>query len=95
VRTWRRAFITERCGRCGKPIETGAPVQEIQPLAGLRRPKLRCVACADEAEPVDLPALVARQIPMTPMAHIRTGLDTLPLDFKQRQMGREPGEDDD
>jgi hypothetical protein len=54
----------------------------------------RCAACADEPVPADLPPL-AEPEPIVPMAHIRTGPDALPFDYKMASAGREPGEDDE
>lgn len=98
MRTWCRAFIDERCGNCCAPIAAGDPLLEFI-LTGVKHPKVRCVKCADALgyqPPVDLPAPVAREsVPFSRMAHIRTGADALPFDFKRRQGEREPGEDDD
>jgi hypothetical protein len=94
VRTWRRAFTDERCGHCRKPIAIGDPLLELH-ITAIKSPKLRCPTCAGYPPPDDLPPLVERvPIPVTPMAHIRTGADALPFDFKARAAGeREPGEE--
>lgn len=50
MKTWRRATLTEPCGRCGKAIAEGAPELVIT-VPGLSRRIVRCVSCA--GEPVD------------------------------------------
>lgn len=52
----------------------------------------RCAACAGEPVPADLPPL-AERTPIVPMAHLRTGPNVLPFDYKQAQAGRDPGEE--
>ena len=54
----------------------------------------RCATCAGEPVPEHLPALM-EQAPIVPMAHIHTGPNALPFDYKMAAAGREPGEDDD
>lgn len=93
MRHWRRAFLEERCGRCRRPIERGDPLLEFH-LAAIKLPKVRCVQCADYPPPDDLPVLV-EPVPVvaTPLVHVPTGAGVLPLDFKTRQIAREPGEE--
>lgn len=86
--------MDERCGKCHTTIRRGEPLLEFF-FAAVKHPKKRCVACADYPLPDDLPALVDRApVSTAPMVHLRTGLGMLPLDFKTRQVEREPGEDD-
>jgi hypothetical protein len=92
MRHWRRALCARLCGRCGHVIERGKPMLVIE-LPRLSHTKVRCDVC-DGPAPPDLPALVEHQIPITPMAHIRTGVSALPFDYKLAAAGREPGEDD-
>lgn len=82
---WTRAGRGVRCGACDAPIASGEPVARFE-IAGLRRVLLRCVACAGEAVPCDLPAPVVTIGPtptpiarMTRVQAIRTGID-----WKQR-----------
>ena len=91
VKSWRRAFYRQLCGRCNEPIESGAPVLIVQ-LTGMARQLLRCVVCAGPAPP-DLPELVeqmaATQAPMVPLKHVAR---PLAFDWKRAQAGeREPG----
>jgi hypothetical protein len=89
------------CGRCGEGIERGLPVFWIAVGPRLRP---RCVLCADESVPADLPELGARtpitptpKAPRTPLfASIDkfSSIGQLGRDWKERQAGREPGEDD-
>ena len=94
MRTWRRAFTDERCGLCRREIAKGDPLLELK-IAAIQAPKLRCPMCAGYPPPDDLPPL-AEQVPMpvTPFAHIRTGVGALPFDFRRAQSGeRDPGEE--
>lgn len=93
MKRWTRAQVDQLCGLCGKAIEFGAPLLQIQ-IAGMRRAFLRCQGCAGEAVP-DLPLRI-ETAPLRPKVAIpvRIGSVTLPRDFKVAQGGREPGDDD-
>lgn len=91
-REWTRAALDKLCGLCGELIEKGEPMLELT-IAGISNPKPRCKVCAGPAPP-NLPPLVEHMPAFTPMVHIVTGPDALPLDFKHAQAGeREPGEE--
>jgi hypothetical protein len=94
MKTWLRALLATKCGGCGAPIEAGTPMQ-VWIWPGLRRRKVRCPACADEAPPVDLPLLSTTEyVTPTPLLNLRLMADMLPLDWKTRGAGgREPGEE--
>jgi hypothetical protein len=97
MRTWTRARRARICGRCGEIIPKAAPLLEVYIEAGgysLKLPKLRCATCAGIPVPDDLPPLVERSNVITPMVPIPVGVGVLPLDFKARQIAREPGDDD-
>ncbi len=81
-RLWLRSQVAVLCGRCGKEIAAGEPVQQVS-LLGLRRPLWRCQGCAGEAPP-DLPANVVRSSTtkaMTPIRKLKVP------DFRKRQTG--------
>jgi hypothetical protein len=93
VRTWTRASQKETIcgGPCTHPMRKGDPLLEIR-IAGINGGKdillKRCATCANEPVPEDLPPL-AEPEPIVPMAHIRTGVNALPFDYKSAQAGRE------
>ena len=94
MKTWARAKLERRCGFCGNSIAVGEPFLERW-IAGHGWKKVRCIKCAGELAPDDLPLLMPRLIaavPMTPIAPMRP-VRGLALDWKQRQAEREPGED--
>ena len=83
MRTWARARRRVTCGGCGEPIYPQQPVQEIR-VAAVRRTLLRCLQCAGEPVPADLP--------VAPLVQPRKSLGvqsmrTMVLDWKQRQSG--------
>lgn len=98
MRTWVRATFLAMCGKCGREIRAGEPLQQVRCQGygptPVERVRVRCTACADGEPPADLPVRVERTFePIAPgMARLSTA--SLPLDFKARQMAREPGEDD-
>lgn len=100
MRAWDRARYADYCGHCGRAIAMGEPRYVITPNRS--RAFIRCVACAGEAVPEDLPALVeALPVPIAPIAPIpkpftldRRPLSSLASDWKTRASGRDPGEDD-
>lgn len=97
MRTWTRAIDVTLCGGpCGHRIQTGDPMLEIRlDILSKSRRLLRCVRCAGEPVPVDLPPLFSKTIQPTPTAlvHIATGANALPLDWKSAGAGREPGQE--
>lgn len=54
MNTWSRAAALTLCGRCTRYIEKGEPLFLI-PVDGVKKPKQRCVNCAGEPVPADLP----------------------------------------
>jgi len=91
MRTWTRVTLHEWCGLCHSEMLRGAPILRIT-IATMKRSLFRCVNCEGPA-PSDLPPLIEPlPIPTTPLVHIRTDRDSLPLDFKSAAAGeREPG----
>lgn len=89
-----RARVAGRCGgRCGQRYQVGDAVLELR-VPELANRFYRCEACAGEPAP-DLPPLASRPIDRTPLVHIASGPNTLPLDWKSAGAGeREPGADD-
>lgn len=82
-----------RCGLCNGSIPKGDPLIRVDvPL--LKRQLFRCKVCVGPAPP-DLPPLIERSpADPTPFAHILTGANALPFDFKRAAIGeREPGEE--
>ena len=96
MRTWQRARIETACGACGRKVAEGDPILLLQG-AGWSTPKYRCPEHADENVPDDLPPLPTHEELVNRQPQVRLGhvIDGLPLDFKQRGAGREPGEDDE
>jgi hypothetical protein len=88
-RTWRRAAMAMKCGRCGTEIPQAAPMLMIT-IDRVARPVVRCVACEGPAP--ELPPLVDRP-PAAAFPFTRFTPGMLPLDWKQRQGSREPGEE--
>ena len=96
MRTWIRARQDLACGGCGARLAKGAPCVEVvieKGVFSVKAKRLRCPTCAEMPVPADLPPLVEHDNTIRPMAHILTGVGALPLDFKARQMAREPGEE--
>ena len=93
MRTWNRARSDGHCGSCRAPIAVGSPVLLIRFGGDTGRALVRCVACEGPAPP-DLPTLVELKVIPIPIPMTRFAAGMLPLDFKSRQMAREPGEDD-
>lgn len=89
MRTWRRAEFEQLCGLCHRQIAIGEPVLIISIGETIRLP--RCAACVGPAPP-DLPPLVERRS-IEPQVMTRFGPGMLPIDFKHRQVGRDPGEE--
>jgi hypothetical protein len=89
-RTWRRAAMSMKCGRCGAAIVQAEPVLMIT-IDRVARSVVRCVACEGPAP--ELPPLVDRTPPAVAFPLTRFTPDMLPLDWKVRQMAREPGEE--
>lgn len=89
-RTWTRTQTATLCGYCHAYLPTGRPVQLWQ-VPGVKRPTVRCEACADGPAPPDLPAVILAGRTTKRMTHLSRAL---PADFKMAQAGREPGEDD-
>lgn len=94
MRTWVRTPLDRRCGGpCQDTIPKGSPMLLIRP-ATLGRDLVRCVRCAGDTPPADLPPLVERSIPtFEPQPLVRAGTVKLPFDFKLAQVAREPGEE--
>jgi hypothetical protein len=63
MRTWTRTVTDMLCGGCGAFLAKDAPIQLIT-WTNLKRPKVRCEACA--TEPV--PAVVPPRVAATPLA---------------------------
>jgi len=63
--SWERAALDQKCGRCGQRIYRGQPMLQIA-IPALSRPLRRCLQCAGEPVPADLPPLVDVQMPITP-----------------------------
>src|SRR5262245_53172520 len=74
VREWTRAIFQCNCGGCGNPIYVGQPMLRFR-VESISRPLARCLQCADEPVPKDLPTLEQLQpAPIRP-----TGQSRLPL----------------
>jgi len=56
VKEWRRELFGSGCGSCARVILRGQPVLVIT-LPGCSVKKLRCIDCAGEPFPKDLPEL--------------------------------------
>lgn len=68
-------------------------------IVGVERQYLRCVECAGEPVPANLPDLPARSIGIQPTRILRpeqsfAAVGHLAGDWKMKQAGREPGEED-
>lgn len=97
MKTWTRAAVLTKCGgtcRGGDGyIKAGEPMLELR-LVEMNVRKIRCVDCAGEQPPSDLPALLERSA-IAPSPLVRDGVVKLPFDARLAQTGeREPGEDD-
>lgn len=90
---WRRSRAVRICGMCGHTIPAGAAFLELT-IATLDHVKIRCETC-DGPAPLDLAPLPPPDVTPTPERAPFQPLRGVALDFKQRQMGREPGEDDE
>ncbi len=99
---WTRARMITFCGYCNREIPKGGPLRLVR--VGPRwRP--RCQVCAGEIVPEDLPALAETPaIQPTPKVYraplfgsVQTFAPVAKMarDWKEKQAGREPGEDDD
>ena len=90
MRTWLRAIGGEMCGGpCGQQLPAGAPMLHFA-LPGITQRILRCVPCAGEKPPPDLPTAVTLPKSSEPVAL----KSLLPLDWRARQAHeREPGEE--
>jgi hypothetical protein len=88
MKTWARVRWPMRCGKCGDVIAVGAAVQ-LQQIAGLQRQLRRCVGCAGEAIPEDLPPMTAVKDPSrTTKARFRSLAQVgAGFDWKHRQAG--------
>lgn len=105
MKTWTRAAIETKCGRCGAWIPVGDPLLRL--VTGLVKLP-RCARCANAmglAIPSDLPPFVPKVSTITPIPK-RSAARRLPLiadqlvDVKARAAGdeppeREPGCDDE
>jgi hypothetical protein len=94
MRAWERAF-GGRCGCCGHLFKRGEPVQVLT-LIGVSHRMLRCRGCVNEGEvpPADLPPLIDKTIAKpAPLTLARFSPAMLPIDWKGRAVGREPGEE--
>lgn len=91
MKTWTRAAGEMICGGdCDVRIQSGEPVLLLT-LPGVTSVKRRCVRCAGEAPPVNLPLPELRPEP-EPLPFTRFSVGTLPLDWKHAQAGeRDPG----
>lgn len=56
MRTWTRAAMDCRCGKCGASIRRGIPYMELTAGGANWRLK-RCQVCTAEKPPADLPDL--------------------------------------
>jgi hypothetical protein len=98
MKTWGLAPIDGLCGRCGHRIRRDEP-RLMLTIDVLKKIRLRCVACAGEPVPTDLPPLVVPPAIIVPTykrkhAPLFASVGALALDWKAKQAGREPGEDD-
>lgn len=93
MRTWTQSALGFVCGSCAAIYAPETPVCLIL-LPGLKHPKLRCVECAGESAPVDVPLRSQRPAEPAGMASIRS-LTGLSFDWKARASKREPGDDDE
>lgn len=93
MRTWTRAPYERICaGPCRGPIYQGQPMLVLTSPAWTGG-KIRCMHCAGEPVPRDLPPLERKTKPLEPTPLVRAGTVKLPFDFKVAAAGREPGED--
>jgi hypothetical protein len=94
MKQWRVAGPTRICGNCGAAIAAGTPMLAYH-LVQVRRELVRCVTCAGEPVPADLPStatppavpLAPRPEPTAPKRMAR--VSSLRRDAKQRQVGGE------
>lgn len=84
MRTWTRKRIEQVCGVCGRAIYIGQPLLEFA-IAGLTRKPVRCLDCAGEPVPADLPPLEVRPAARVELRPALVPLATVAADFKQRQ----------
>lgn len=61
MRSWARSPVEFTCGCCGLRIASGSPMLRFV-IPGLKHAKLRCVDCAGEPVPVDLPMKVPGEV---------------------------------
>lgn len=91
--TWERSGVTTLCGNCPTQIAVGDPILVYR---GQTWRKIRCRTCADTPVPRDLPPLAVRATVLEPEpVPIQSLIHALPLDWRTRQVGREPGDDDE
>ena len=99
MKAWTRADHLTICGGpCRTLMFQGDPVLVLT-VASVDRHFHRCAACAGEPVPADLPPLreVASTIAPTTKpkkARFASTVSALAVDWKAKQLGREPGEDD-
>ena len=83
-RTWMRLRLALECGSCRRLIGVGEPALEVR-LDGVTWERLRCVTCAGEPPPADLPPLVPLPVVAPVPKPRRPTPGVLPLDVKARQ----------
>lgn len=92
-RLWTRARWAQVCGRCGARIDRGQPCQRII-LAGVRRERRRCAACAEGPVPPDLPADPVIAAHVRPMVSLRFLTGVPYVDWKRKAAGDDDARDD-
>jgi len=89
MKIWRRARRAQWCGGvCGHLIAKGDVLLELH-IDGLERTLRRCVACAGEEPPAEVPDVPPDLPKLGPLTMHRFSADMLPLDVTAAQAGKD------
>jgi hypothetical protein len=90
MRAWKRTPIRIACGNCCRWIARGAIYRSIR-LVGVQAELRRCIECAGDGPPPDLPELIAPTMiaPTARPSRRRTfvSVDALAKDWKSKAAG--------